>query len=176
MTRATSRDPRSAGATVSPYAEKTTVTTERSRTEIEQILRRYGASMFAYGWKDEQAVVEFAANGRRIRFVLPLPSKDDRAFGFKLEQYSHARIPVSATEREKRWEQACRQRWRALALAIKAKLESVESQIATFEDEFLAYTVLPDGQTASEWMQPQINRAYESGEMPSVLPALGSGS
>ena len=41
----------------------------------------------------------------------------------------------------------CRQRWRALNLAIKAKLEAVESGIVTFDQEFLAHIVGPSGQT-----------------------------
>ena len=38
-----------------------------------------------------------------------------------------------------RWEQACRQRWRALALVIKAKLEAIDAEISTFEEEFLPF-------------------------------------
>lgn len=76
-------------------------------------------------------------------------------------------------EDTKEWEQACRQKWRALALVVKAKLEAVESGISEFEEEFLAHIVLPDGQTVGRWMQPQIADAYGSGKMPPMLPALG---
>jgi hypothetical protein len=73
-------------------------------------------------------------------------------------------------------EVARRQRWRALALAIKAKLEAVESGIATFEEEFMAYIVLPDGQTVGEFLSPQIEAAYSSGRMPPLLPGIGETS
>src|SRR5262245_44396717 len=73
----------------------------------------------------------------------------------------------------KEWEQACRQRWRALALAIKAKLEAVESGIATFEEEFLAYVVMPDGQTVGQHVLPNVERAYSTGQMPPLLSAIG---
>lgn len=66
-----------------------------------------------------------------------------------------------------------RQRWRALALAIKAKLEAVETGIATFEEEFLNYIVLPDGVTVGEFIRPQIETAYATGTMPKMLPGIG---
>jgi hypothetical protein len=68
------------------------------------------------------------------------------------------------------WEQACRQRWRALNLVVKAKLEAVESGIATFEDEFLAYTMLPGGATVGQWLTPQLDEVYRRGDLSSVLP------
>ena len=66
-------------------------------------------------------------------------------------------------------EQAQRQRWRALLLVIKAKLEAIEAGIATFEDEFLAYTMLPSGETVGEWVSPQLDKVYEKGVMPATL-------
>jgi len=64
----------------------------------------------------------------------------------------------------------CRQKWRALALVIKAKLEAVESGISVFEDEFMAAIVMPNGRTVSEEIRPRIAAAYESGNMPALLP------
>ena len=66
-------------------------------------------------------------------------------------------------------QQAIRQRWRALALVIKAKLESVETGVATFEEEFMANIVLPSAQTMAEYALPQIAQAYETGTMPPLL-------
>ena len=66
-----------------------------------------------------------------------------------------------------------RQKWRALALVIKAKLEAVESGIAVFEDEFMAYIVLPGGEeTVGDFMRPQIAEAYRIGAAPNMLPML----
>ena len=56
---------------------------------------------------------------------------------------------------------------------IKAKLEAVESGISTVEAEFLANIVLPDNNTAGDWMIPQIDEAYRTGEMPPMLPGAG---
>jgi hypothetical protein len=143
------------------YAKQTTVSPEKSRGEIERILTRYGAQKFMYGWQGGSAIIAFESSGRRIRFVLPLPIAIERG-----PKGRKVRNTQEATERE------TRQRWRALALCIKAKLEAVSSNIASFEDEFLPYTVLPNGMTVGEYIQPQIERAYETQTMP---PLLGSG-
>jgi hypothetical protein len=74
------------------------------------------------------------------------------------------------------YDQAVRQRWRALVLVLKAKLEAIESGISSFEDEFLAQTVLPDNTTVGGFMRPQLDRAYELGVMPSAMPALEAGT
>lgn len=153
-----------------PYAERTTVSVERSRNEIEQTLARYGAEQFMYGWTTRGAVVAFvvaveSGQKRQVRFELPLPSRDEKRFQM------HSRGKRTAQAAESLWEQACRQRWRALNLVIKAKLEAIATGIATFEDEFLAYTILPSGETVSEWLGPQIEAAYDPdrGMMPSAL-------
>ncbi|MGH2541279.1 MAG: hypothetical protein ACRDIB_00690, partial [Ardenticatenaceae bacterium] len=145
---------------------------ERSKAEVETILRRYGADAFMHGWDTDKAIIQFRAKGRFIRFVLPLPAREDFRFKVrKVNQFDKGlNVRLSEAETSKAWEQAQRQRWRALVLAVKAKLEAVESGIATFEDEFLAYTVLPNGATVGTWLQPQLQEAYDSGKMPPMLP------
>ena len=151
---------------MSTYAAATDVTSARSRDEIERTLQRYGADQFLYGWQDEAAMVGFRMEGRQIRFVLAMPRKDEKRF---THHSRGARAPDAAL---KEWDQAVRQRWRALALVIKAKLEAVQSGISEFEDEFLANIVLPDGKTAGGWLRPQIAEAYRVGSMPPLLPML----
>ncbi len=146
------------------YAESTSVPADRSRNEIERTLQRYGAESFAYGWEGQQAVIMFAAHGRRIRFVLPLPDRSDEEFTMTPTGRERTEKAASGV-----WEQACRQSWRALALVVKAKLEAVEARITTFENEFLAHTVLPSGQTVGDWVAPSIDNAYLTGKMPPML-------
>lgn len=154
------------------YAENTTVSSERSRAEIETILGRYGASSFAYMWQGTAALILFEYNGKRIKFMLQLPSRDD-----KMIKYTPERGTVRSKDaQEKAYEQAVRQKWRALALVIKAKLEAVESGISVFEEEFMANIVLPNGQTTAEYILPQINEAYRIGAMPPMLPMLNGGA
>ncbi|MEL6908489.1 MAG: hypothetical protein AAFP22_23970, partial [Planctomycetota bacterium] len=80
----------------------------------------------------------------------------------------------SDAARMKAWEQAQRQRWRALLLVVQAKLEAVECGISTFEQEFLAHIVLPNGSTVDEVLAPRIIEAVDAGNMPTLaLPAPG---
>ena len=148
------------------YAANTEVSTERSKAEIERLLARYGADQFISGWQESEAVIGFRANGKMIRFNLPLPRKDEKRFVL-----SHGGRRTRASDQIlKVWDQTCRQSWRALALVIKAKLEAVESEITSFETEFMAHIVMPDGRTVGDHVRPNIEHAYQSGKVPPLLP------
>ena len=150
------------------YAQDTTVAVERSRAEIERILTRYGATSFAYMTNERSAVICFVAKGKMVKFLLPLPDRNDRRFWFTPTRKNRR----NEREAHREWEQACRSKWRALCLCIKAKLEAVESGITTFEAEFLAHFVIPGGGTFGEWAIPQIDEASRTGKMP-ALALLG---
>ncbi len=153
------------------YAEGTSVPSSRSRDEIERTLTRYGASQFAYAWQEGRAMIGFVLNGKQVRLALPLPDRKAREF-----THTPTRGTLrSPAQQEEAYEQAVRQRWRALALVVKAKLEAVEAGISIFEREFLSDIALPDGRTVGEYVLPQIEESYRSGLMPPLLPALGSG-
>ncbi len=150
---------------MSRYAQNTTVSTAKSRDEIERTLQRYGGTAFMYGQTANRAVIAFEICQRRIKFEIPLPNAGDREFTM---------TPGGRRKREqadvlRAWEQACRQRWRALSLAIKAKLEAVQAGITTFEEEFLAHIVLPNGQTVGGYILPGVAQAYEDKKMPPLL-------
>lgn len=147
------------------YAKDTNVSSELSRLEIEKTLIRYGADNFAYATTSGKAMIGFTMSGRQVQFVLLLPRREE----FRMTPTGRDR---SEKSQQDAWEQACRQRWRALLLVIKAKLEATECGISTFESEFMANIVLPDGSTAGDFMLPQIARAYETGTMPPMLPML----
>lgn len=156
------------------YAKTTTVSVEKSRAEIERTLERYGANQFAYGRDDDRGIasIQFSANDRHIRFVLTFPSRGEYRF-------THSKRGKRTAENAyAQWEQACRQRWRALLLCIKAKLEAVECGISEFEDEFMAHIVLPGGRTVAETLKPQIEQAYLTGEpipgIAGLLPSPGT--
>lgn len=153
------------------YASSTGVSSDKSRAEIERTLSRYGASTFAYGWDAGAAMIAFTANDRQIRFVLPMPDRNSREFTHTPER----RTPRSTAAADAAYEQAVRQRWRALALVIKAKLEAVEAEIVTFEAEFAMHMVLPDGRPVSAHVLPAIEQAYATGVVQPLLQ-LGAGA
>jgi hypothetical protein len=148
------------------YAADTSVSVEKSRAEIERTLKRWGAEQFMYGWNQQGAVVGFVMNNRQLRFTLAMPDRNAKEFWYTPSQG----IKRTQAQANAQWEQACRQRWRALNLIIKAKLEAVESGICTFDDEFLAQIMLPNGRTVSEQICDDIAIAYETNEMPALLP------
>lgn len=135
----------------------------RSRAEIERLLTRYGAQRFMSGWDRESATIAFEANGRRVRFVIPLPT-DAEVAKTRSGRNRNERDAANAKASEER------RRWRALALVIKAKLEAVETGVCAFEDEFLAHFVLPNGDTVSDWIRPQLEKSYDTGKLPPLLP------
>lgn len=139
-----------------PYAERTEVPVAKTRAEIERLLEAAKAKQYLTGVDYDrcQARVQFRLHDRIVRFSITLPDR---------RKLTGARI-----EREER------QRWRALLLVLKAKLESVASQIETFESAFLAQIVLPNDETVVESIHPYIEDAYKSGVMPRAL--LGAGS
>lgn len=154
---------------MSRYAERTEVPSARSRDEIERTLQRYGATAFAYGWQERDATIMFEIRTprglRRVRFRLPMPDRNSPEF---TETPTGRSRSASAAAQE--YDRATRQRWRALALVIKAKLEAVAAQISTVEEEFLAHICLPDGSTVGDWAAPQLAIAYEHGTMPALMP------
>jgi hypothetical protein len=149
------------------YANETKVGSEVSRAEIERTLIRYGASAFQYGWDGTAATVGFRLKGRVVKFVLTLPDRQSREFTRTPER----NLERTTEARDAAYEQAIRQRWRALLLVIKAKLEAVDAGIVSLESEFLAQTMLPTGETIGEWVGPQVDEVYRTGGMPGLLPS-----
>lgn len=132
------------------FAEGTSVPVGRTRGEIETLVEKYGATRFASGWLDDQkAAISFVAHGRLVRFVLPLPDKAwPLASLKKTKRYQWSTPAASVVDNALAAEQ--RRRWRCLLLAMKAKLEVVETGIETFEQAFLANIVTADNMTVYE--------------------------
>lgn len=142
------------------YAKETTVSPEKSRGEIERTLAAFGATGFAYGYQGPRALIAFEFAGRRMQFMLTLPTKDDTMRDARGHMLANQ---AKALEREQR------RKWRSLALSIKSKLVAVQDGISTVEYEFMAHIVMPNGQTVGDWMVPQIERAYQHNAMPPLL-------
>ena len=149
------------------YAENTSVSTSKSNHEIERTLERYGADEFFYAKGAAEAQIGFKLNDRQYLIKITLPDKDSAEFT-KTPERRTARSEDAAF---KAWEQACRQRWRALALFIKATLEAIECGIMSFDEAFLAHMMLPDqsGNTFGSCFIPQLDRAYQTGSTPKLL-------
>lgn len=141
------------------YAAGTTVSIGRSREEVERLLRNYGAGSFMYGTQGDKAAVMFEMRERQYRIELEYPPLTS----FVSPQRNRQQVQAA-------YEAEQRRRWRSLVLVIKAKLEAVNSDITTIEEEFLAHAVMPNRQTVWQWLAPQIQEIYRSGKMPPLLP------
>lgn len=124
------------------YAERTKVPVSRSRDEVERVLEKAGASALASMRDGQSAQVAFRLESRNYVIRLPYP-----------EQAS---------------EQEIRQRWRALLIVVKAKLEAVDAGISTVEAEFLSAAMLPSGQTLGEHLAAHPEQLTTSGRL--MLP------
>jgi len=132
------------------FAERTMVSTDDSLLEIKATLARYGAVGFALVERPGLVHVGFDMKGHAIRFDVKLLPLSD------FERTPERRLQRSQKEQIAAHDKAVRQRYRALFLVIKAKLESIESGIETFEEAFMAHLVLPSGRTIAEDILPQL--------------------
>lgn len=147
------------------FAEKSDVPFERSIAEIIALLRKAGADRIAQFEEPERFTITFQMVDRYVQFRVPL-----------IAEYagpaSHGNNrPV---DRQKWIDQRNRQKGRALMLVIKAKLESVESQVETFEEAFLAQVLMPDGDTLYDRVKEPIAIEYREGRAVPMLPDFRS--
>lgn len=131
------------------YAVATKVTVSNSRSAIEAMLRKAGATRIITMDERLESVVAFELAERLIKIHVPIAGD------------------ISDQRR--------RSLWRSLHLIIRAKLEAVAEKVTTVEQEFLAHVVMPEGQTVGEWIRPQLAIAYKHdqgvahGDMPRML-------
>lgn len=144
------------------YANTTSVTPEKSQEEIKKALRRYGADKFGVMEERTKAHVMFEFSNLMVQITVSLP---DRA------EFMKSETGKSRTESaiNNQWDQAIRQRWRALLLTIRAKLEAVECGISTLEQEFMAFVMMPDGRPLGDILIPKLHEIAKSGKLPRML-------
>lgn len=153
---------------MSRFAEGTDVPADRSRAEIERTLERYGASGMFYHAEADRASIGFKMHNRIVRFDMPMPPLADFR---KVSVNRHGSRDRTPAEQAQARSKIVRQRWRCLALAVKAKLEVVESGVATFEQEFLAHIVLAHNRTVYQEIAPRLEEAYTTGKPIQLLPS-----
>lgn len=148
-------------ADVRRFAEGTEISAERSRADIETLLRKHGASEFAVYTSDDRTIYMYRLKGMMVRHQVEYPK---RAPYEKDPRSSWKKRPEEQVKKlqEAEW----RRRWRALLLVCKAKLEMVEAGGSTFEREFLADIMLANGETMGQAMLPRIQEMYQTGVMP----------
>lgn len=148
------------------FAEGTSVPVERTKAEIDRMLRQRRAERMAFAEENGKAIVLFDMNGRRIRFSMPLPIRTEERF--TVDGRGNGLPESKAYEK---WERECRALWRGLLMAMKSNFINVDNGIETFEMAFLPHTLMPDGKTVAEHVLPVVASAYKSGVMQPLLPS-----
>lgn len=134
------------------YANETEVPIEKSKRQIEMLLQQHGAEAYHTGWDSTRDIIEFGWKGKQIRFVLKRYKRTD----FEISERGYTR---NSRQQQQAFEQADRSRWRALYLVVRAKIEAVEAGIGIFEEEFMAFIVVPGtNQTIGEILVPRIEQ------------------
>lgn len=153
--------------TAKAYAKGTTVPVSRSKSAIEDLLRKHGATMLLVGedLRSGRAFVAFRIAERNVRMDVPLPLATDRSITHR--RASGAKL-VERTESDKRaaYERSCRERWRVVWLVTKAKLEAIALGHSSVEREFLYDIQLANGQT--------LGKMLESGRLDRTLGVASS--
>jgi hypothetical protein len=155
------------------FAESTDVPVSRTRAELEDLLSRYGATATAIFNSRDSAAVAFEMHDRKVVLKLKLPDPTEREFTHgRINQHAGDKL-LTPEQARARHEKACRRKWRALLLAVKAKLVAVDDGIETFEEAFMAHVVMPDGWSVGDHIKPRIASAYKEHTMVPLLPYGG---
>ncbi len=149
-----------------PYRD-TDVSPDKSRAQIDQLLRDFGATGTRWStlWDKNRVELEFGVehDGKRtvVRIIAPTFMARHRTWNAKLGRNEEVEAP--------NWPQS----FRLLYHWVKAKLEAVTWGLRAFEEEFLADTVVQtprgDAVRVAEILMP----AIESGRLD--VPALEGG-
>ncbi|MBT1001794.1 hypothetical protein KIH31_04190 [Paenarthrobacter sp. DKR-5] len=144
------------------YVRGASISSSAFRAEIQAMLTVYGAAGFRCGLEDGRAAIVFIAGKRQFRFILPLTGPVGSSSGTTGDPLQ----PRSSDTAGKAKEDAARRQWHQLSLLIRAKLDAVAAGITTFDQEFLAYMVLPGGTTVFDAVTPAVSNAYTPGGRP----------
>jgi len=149
------------------YAKNTSVPIHKTQADIQSTLMRYGADKFGYFQEGSASHIMFEYNRLMITMSVALPEKDE----FSKTPNGRNR---SKDQIEREFSQVVKQRWRALLLVVKAKLEAVESGISTVEQEFLAFIRMPDGKTIGDHVIGGLQKAASEGKLPTMISQFSS--
>lgn len=152
------------------FARGTRITEDRSRSTIEGLLRRRGATNITAGRVEHPHVprgrvphawIGCVLGGRALLLRFPLPSPEDPKLN--LQRSGRPRAPMAVVET---CERIIRARWRALLLVIRAKFAAIDAEVSTFDTEFFGDFATGDGRTVADLILPRL------GNEQTIAPAL----
>jgi hypothetical protein len=137
-------------------AAKTDVPASRSKVQLEDLLRRYGADGYsvAHNYGDSQVVVQFRVpdapgDSRRVLVKLPIDIR-------QVHEALYGAPTGTDAQRQRQMEMAERVAWRNLILWVEAQLSAASIGLQTVTEAFYAHAVVgPAGERAIEYL-PQL--------------------
>ena len=154
---------------MSKFAENTTVSAEKSRAEIETLLRKHSIHDIAVMSMQGHSVIAFQRGTVSYRLSIAAINPDAHEFTHTRQNWLR-----SDSDKERLIAQENRRRWRAMLLVLKGKLVAAADGVVTFEQEFLAYAITADKRTVGEIIIPQLE--HGSLEMTQLaLPGVPNG-
>lgn len=160
------------------YAKGTSVSTERSRAELEKMLRGAGSTSLMVGNDGDHIIIGFQLQMRTVRLTMAVPTIEDiqKTKDIRRRWSTSKRAYITPTERVREMRNDEERRlWRVLVLVVKAKLEAIAQGLSDVEHEFLADVVIKGGRTVGEHLRGELERIYSGGDAPRLLLGAHTG-
>lgn len=127
----------------------TMVAADRTVTEIQDILRRHGATACLTEYDGSSHVVALSFKVKTASGELPfrLPCRADAVYKI-LRERPRRRYDAEAEMKDKA--QAERVAWRIIKDWVEAQMALIESEMVLVEQVFLPYAVTPSGETVGQ--------------------------
>lgn len=147
-----------------PYSD-TTVAPERSKSEIDAMLRKFGADGVSWSesWKDNRAQIQFVIQEEGKRPILV--RLEPPPFLGKRKTYNPAKGRYEQIDAPN-WAQS----YRLLKAYLKAKLEAIAYGLRDIEEEFLSDVVVRDQAGRDRRVGEIYQQQLEDGQFTLALP------
>lgn len=128
----------------------TTISAEKSANEIQSILAAHGVKRVQIEYNDDRELCavefEFWALGQALFFRLPANSEG--VYNAMKAQKRKGKINISESKLTRA--QASRVAWRIVKDWVEAQMALIEAEMASLEETFFPYLLMPDQRTAFE--------------------------
>jgi hypothetical protein len=161
------------------YAQDTTTAVDKSQAEIRRALEKAKADRVSFGWPDDHTeAVVFRIDGDFYQIRIPHPPLAEPKYGTgagrdkELVDRFHRQYTKTWANYRK---QEIMRRWRVALLLVKSRIELVREGVEVPAEAFLRFLMLPDGGQLGERVIEQMPIMRQTGQTPTLLPALPAG-
>jgi len=147
------------------YAINTETSVDSSKTQISKVLKRYGATTTSINETPQFALVAAQIHGIQIRIRLQLPLLNDPEITMTPTRKYRNEVGI-----KKEYDRAIKSTLRALYMILHSRLEEIDRGISTAQQAFMPWIMLPDNSIVEDHVLPTIKTAYETGQVPPLLP------